>query len=263
MRRTIALVATAVTVMASATPALAQESASITLIHGIPDTRVDVYVDGGEVFGDFAFGETQDLSALAGQTLVGLEVRLAGTDTTAIGPTDLELPASGSYTAIAHLDGSGAPTLSVFANDTSTIAAGSGRLTVRHTAAAPAVDVKADGSVAFSNLANPDEISADLPAATYGVEVVPSGADEPVVIGPADISVAEGDSLIVYAVGSLENSTLTVLTQAIGGLGQAPGGVPTGNSPSDDGIPLLPIAAVMLLVAAAAAGAVALARRNS
>lgn len=263
MRRLIAVFAAALMALAIAVPAMAQASASITLIHGIPDTDVDVFVDGSEVFGDFSFGDTQDLSALAGETLTGLEVRLAGTDTVAIGPVDLTLPSSGNFTAIAHLDASGTPILTVFENDTSTIAAGNGRLTVRHTAAAPAVDVKADGSVAFSNLSNPNEDAADLPAATYSVEVVPTGADDPVVIGPADIAVSEGDSLIVYAVGSLEDATLTVLTQSITGLGEAPGEVPTGNSPVDNGIPMSAVAGLLILVAAIGVGGAALARRRS
>ena len=84
----------------------------------------------------------QDLSAFAGQTLENLEVRLAGTDTVAIGPVaEFPVPASGSYTVVAHLDASGTPTLTPFENDTSEVADGNGRLTVRHTAAAPAVDV--------------------------------------------------------------------------------------------------------------------------
>jgi hypothetical protein len=141
------------------------------------------------------------------------------------------LPASGNYTVIAHLDEAGTPTLAVFENDTSQIAAGEGRLVVRHTAAAPAVDVKADGAVAFSNLSNPNEASADLPVGEISAEVVPTGADEPVVIGPAPLAIADGASLIVYAVGSLDGESLTVLTESITGLGSTPTAVNTGTSP--------------------------------
>ena len=98
--------------------------------------------------------------------LEGLEVRVAGTDTVAIDAGDVTLPDSGNVTIIAHLDATGAPTLAVFTNDTSTIDAGNGRLVVRHTAAAPEVDVKADGAVAFSSVANGEEGSADLPTGT-------------------------------------------------------------------------------------------------
>ena len=69
-------------------PAEAQSGARIHLIHGIPDTPVDVVAGGEVVFSDFRFQDTQDLSALAGQTLAGLQVRLAGTDTVAIDAED-------------------------------------------------------------------------------------------------------------------------------------------------------------------------------
>ncbi len=207
----------------------------IHLIHGIPGVPVDVDAGGAEVFADFEYGQTKDLSALAGQTLVGLQVLAAGTDTVAIDAGDVTLPASGNYTVIAHLTADGTPTLTVFENDTSAVAAGQGRLVVRHTAAAPAVDVRAGGAVAFAAVTNPNEGSADLPAGTVSADVVPAGATEPVVIGPADLAVNDGEALIVYAVGSLEDDTLGVLTETITGLGSNPTRVDTGNSPIDSG----------------------------
>ena len=258
MKRWSALFALLTLSVLVAAPATAQDSARIHLLHGIPGVDVDVVVDGDVVFSDFAFSEAQDLSALAGQTLVDLEVRVAGTTTVAIDAGDLALPASGNFTAIAHLDEAGTPTLAVFANDTSSIAAGEGRLTVRHTAEAPAVDVWANGAVAFSNLTNPNEVAADLAADTYTVEVTPTGASDPVVIGPADLAVNDGDSLIVYAVGSLGDGSLTVLTESVTGLGASPTGVPTGNSPVDGeggGLSILALG-LAALVAVSAGGAV-------
>jgi hypothetical protein len=263
MKKLVAVFAATLMALAIAAPAMAQSSARIHLIHGIPDTSVDVFVDGEAVFTGFNFGDTEDLSALAGATLVNLEVRLAGTDTVAIAAGDVDLPSSGNYSIIANFDASGTPTVTVFQNDTSTISAGSGRLQVRHTAAAPAVDVKADGAVAFSNLSNPNEAKADLAAATYSVEVVPTGADDPVVIGPADITVADGSSIIVYAVGSLEGGSLTVLTESITGLGAAPEEVPSGNSPIDGGFPMAAVAGMVVIAALAAAGGLTLARRSN
>jgi Domain of unknown function (DUF4397) len=217
-----------------AAPAGAQSGARIHLIHGIPDTPVDVVAGGEVVFSDFDFQDTQDLSALAGQTLTGLQVRLAGTDTVAIDAGDVALPASGNVSIVAHLDAAGNPALNVFTNDTSAIPPGQGRLVVRHTAAAPAVDVLANGAVAFANLTNPNESQADLPAGTISASVVPTGATEPVVIGPADLPVTEGSTLIVYAVGSLDAGTLTTITETIEGAGSAPSAVDTGNSPVSD-----------------------------
>ena len=219
----------------SVSPAGAQSGARIHLIHGIPNTAVDVEAGGSNVFTNFQFGQTQDLSALAGNTLAGLKVKLAGTSTVAIDAGNVALPSSGNYTIIAHLDAAGAPKLTVFQNDTSTIAAGKGRLVVRHTAKAPAVDILAGGSPVFTNLTNPNEVKADLAAGTVAASVVPAGATTPVVIGPANLNVQAGSSLIVYAVGALDGSTLQVLTESISGLGAAPTAVRTGNSPVESG----------------------------
>ncbi len=210
--------------------ASAQDSARIHLIHGIPGVDVDVEAGGENVFEGFSFGDTQDLSALAGATLEGLKVKAAGTDTVAIDAGDVALPASGNYTVIAHLGADGTPTIGVFENDVSTIAAGEGRLTVRHTAAAPAVDILANGDAAFSNVTNGNGGTVDLAVGTISASVVPTGETEPVVIGPADLTIAEGDHLLVYAVGSLEDESLTVLTETITGLHSAPEQVDTGNS---------------------------------
>ncbi|MEM9565578.1 MAG: DUF4397 domain-containing protein [Actinomycetota bacterium] len=234
-------------------PADAQDGARIHLIHGIPGVDVDVEAGGENVFEGFSFGDTQDLSGLAGATLEGLKVKAAGTDTVAIDAGDVELPASGNFTVIAHLGADGTPTLGVFENDVSTIDAGEGRLTVRHTAAAPEVDILANGEAAFSGVANGAGGTVDLPAGTISASVVPAGETEPVVIGPADLTIAEGSHLLVYAVGSLDDDTLTVLTESIDGLHSNPDRIDTGNSIPQDGSN----AALLLLVAgiAAAAGA--------
>jgi hypothetical protein len=242
--------------MFSISPAGAQDGARIHLIHGIPDVDVDVEVDGSDVIEGFAFQDTQDLSSFAGQTLAGLKVKVAGTDDVAIDAGDVALPASGNFTVIAHLDAEGNPTLGVFENDTSAISAGEGRLVVRHTAAAPAVDILADGQAAFTNVPNGAEGQVELPAGTISASVVPTGATEPVVIGPADLPITEGSSLIVYAVGSLDGDTLTVLTESIDGLGSTPTVVNTGTSPVSSGDRAGLLIAGLGVFAAAAAVAV-------
>jgi len=250
-----ALMILALASIAMASPASAQD-ARIHLLHGIPDTDVDVEAGGANVFEGFSFGDTQDLSGFAGATLEGVKVKLAGTDTVAIDAGDVALPSSGNYTIVAHLDASGTPAIAVFQNDTSSIAAGSGRLTVRHAAAAPAVDVLANGDVAFANVPNGAGGGADLPAGTISASVEPTGETARVVIGPADLPITEGASLIVYAVGSLDAGSLTVLTESISGLGSAPSVVNTGNSPveaAQTGLNFGLVAFVGLALAAAVA----------
>lgn len=252
----LALVLAALTLAPNAN---AQSDARIHLIHGIPDVDVDVAVDGANVFEGFAFGDVQDLSSFAGATLADVQVLVAGTDDVAIDVGDLALPASGNFTAIAHLDADGTPSVAVFENDTSSTAAGQGRLTVRHAAAAPEVDILANGDAAFTNVPNGAEGIADLPAGTIEASVVPAGATEPVVIGPAPLPITEGENLIVYAVGSLEGESLTVLTESIDGLATPPAEVNTGNSPITTETSSVLSVVLIALAAAAVLGGTAVA----
>jgi hypothetical protein len=256
----VAAVAIVATVAGGSASHAQAAGARIHLLHGIPATDVDVEAGGANVFTGFKYGETKDLSSLAGKTLVGLKVKAAGTATVAIDAGDVKLPATGNYTVVAHLNAEGKPALAVFENDTAKIAAGKGRLVVRHAAAAPAVDIKANGTTAFANVVNGKEGKADLAVGKISATVTPAGAAAPVVIGPADLPITEGESLIVYAVGSLEGKTLGVLTEKLTGLGSAPARVNTGNSPVNNGgqSPLLPIGIAALGVL----GIAALARSN-
>jgi hypothetical protein len=134
--------------------------------------------------------------------------------------------------------------LSPFVNDVSTVAAGEARLTVRHTAAAPAVDVRADGDVLVPDLTNPNEAVADVPAGTYSADVVLAGTDQ-VAIGPADLDLAEGTNTIVYAWGSAADENLDLAVQTIDGLHSAPGSIPGGEAglaPESEGVPAWAIA---------------------
>ena len=208
-----ALAATLVAVPAGTSGA--QESVDIMLLHGIPGITVDVAVDGAVVLPGFEPGDMQDLSSFAGQTLTNLEVRPAGTEDVAIGPVaEFAVPASGSWTVVAHLDAEGTPTITPFENDTSAAADGQGRLTVRHTAAAPAVDIVLGDARPVENLSNPSEASLDVPAGEIaGAQIAPTGGD-PIADVPT-VSVTAGQNLIVYAVGSLADETFTFYTQDV------------------------------------------------
>lgn len=218
-----------------AAPAMAEEhdgdTAVLSVLHGVPDLTVDVYLDGELALDDFAPGELAGpLEIPAGDAQIAITAADAADDSEPlIGPVDVTLEAGVDHTAVAHLDAAGDPTASAFVNDTSAVDSGEGRLTVRHVAAAPAVDIWANGEVAVAGLENPDEEVLDLPAGTVEAAVSVSGETDPV-IGPADVDVAEGANTIVYAWGSAENGDLALATQVIDGLHSAPDGVPAGNT---------------------------------
>ena len=234
MRKTLAAGAIAGLALAAGFAAPAQAisatTADLSVLHAIPDTPVDVYVNGALTLDDFQPGTLAGpLDLAAGSYDIAITAPDSADASAPILAATVELAANTSYTAVAHLSEAGAPTVTPFVNDTKTTAAGEGRLTVRHVAAAPAVDILAGGSPVVEDLVNPKEATLDLPVGTVSAAVALAGTTDPV-IGPADVTVAEGSNTIVYAWGSLEKGNLALATQTIGGLHSSPSGVPAGEA---------------------------------
>jgi hypothetical protein len=171
------------------------------------------------------------------------------------------VPGGANVSVVAHLNAGGDPVLTPFVNDVSAVDAGKARLVVRHTAAAPAVDILAGGEPVFEGLTNPNEAKADVTAGTVSAAVALAGTTEPV-IGPADLNLAEGTSTIVYAYGSAEDANLALAVQTIDGLHSAPSGVPSGTADVPADPAPLALAGVALLATLAAAGFGLRARRE-
>jgi hypothetical protein len=241
----------------------ADDVAKLSVLHGVPGLTVDVYVNDKLTLDDFKPGDLAGpLDLPAGTYKVAITASdAADASAPVIGPIDLPLEAGKNYTATANLDADGKPTATLFTNDISQLAAGEGRLTVRHVAAAPAVDVLANGAVAITALTNPNESVLTLPAGTISASVAATGTTDPV-IGPADVNVAEGTNTIVYAWGSLTDKNLALAVQTIGGLHSNPHSIPAGEAGlvathqanASTGLMVGGFAVLMGLVAAAVVG---------
>lgn len=202
----------------------ANGTATVTVVHGVPGLTVDVYVNGALTLPGFEPETITDPLELP----VGdydIVIVPAGGD-----PANPAIAGSATLTEglnaslVAHLTAAGEPTLSVFANDVAPIMDDVARLVVRHTAAAPAVDValyddedaEADDLVGvLENLTNPNEVQIEVPEDDdYAATIAPAGSDTPV-FGPVELDLEDEMSHIVYAVGSLADGTFTVLVQTI------------------------------------------------
>lgn len=231
-------IAVSVALATFAAPAAAQETSAslVTIVHGIPGATVDVYVDGELQLEDFE-----------PESIAGPLVLPAGTYDIAIYAADadpdiedpvidapgVEVPAGVDAAVVAHLGADGNPTASVFLNDTSEIADGEARLTLRHTAEAPEVDVFANGSIDLTTgtFVNGEEAVTDVPADTYDVTVTAPGDAENVLVELGGVTLEEATNTIVYAIGTYtgdESGTFTVVVDAITGLG------PDGSFTDDD-----------------------------
>ncbi|KJK41123.1 hypothetical protein UK15_04905 [Streptomyces variegatus] len=236
-------------------PALAgqQDTAEVSVFHGIPGMTVDVYANGDELIGDFKPGTVTDpLSLTAGTYDIQIFEAGQGPGGTAALEKKIEVPEGANATVAAHLSADGSPELTAFTNDVSRVDAGTSRLTVRHVAAAPAVDVRAGGQPVFTGLTNPKEATAEVDAGTVNTDVVLAGTDT-VAIGPADLKLGEGTGTVVYAWGSAEDKNLALATQTFSGTASSPRGVSAGGS----GAAVAPNSSDLGPAWAAGAGAVA------
>ncbi|MFJ9718732.1 DUF4397 domain-containing protein [Streptomyces sp. NPDC101213] len=256
-----ALAVGAAVTLSAAAPALAQpqapsDQATVSVLHGVPGLTVDVYAGDKELIPDFKPGTLTDPMELdAGSYDIKLFKDGEGPDGTPAVEKTVEVPAGANATLVAHLTADGEPALDAFVNDTSKVPAGQARLTVRHVAAAPAVDVRADGTPVFKGLENPKEAKGEVPAGTVSADVVLAGTGT-VAIGPAELNLAEGSNTVVYAWGSAQDKNLALKTQTLTGMHSAPSGVPAGGSGQaaahNEGLPLgaLSLGAVSALAAA-------------
>ncbi|SDJ44917.1 DUF4397 domain-containing protein [Streptomyces indicus] len=213
-----------------AAPQAEGDTATVSVFHGVPGLTVDVYANGDKLLSDFEPGTLTDPQQLPAGSY-DLEVFKAGEgpDGEPALQKKVDVPAGADATVVAHLSADGKPQLNAFVNDMSKVPAGKSRLTVRHVAAAPAVDVRAAGKPVFEGLENPKEASGEVAAGTVSADVVLAGTDT-VAIGPADLNLKEGTSNVVYAWGSAEDKNLALKVQSFSGMHSAPGGVDAGES---------------------------------
>lgn len=219
-----------VTAPALADSDAAQNTSMVSVFHGIPGMTVDVYANGDELLSDFKPGTVTEPQSLdAGTYDIQIFEAGQGPDGTPALEKEVKVPEGATATVAAHLSADGEPRLTAFTDDVSQVDAGQARLTVRHVAAAPAVDVRAGGQPVFTGLTNPGEDTAAVDAGTVNADVVLAGTDT-VAIGPADLDLKEGTSNVVYAWGSAEDKNLALATQTYSGMESMPNAVDAGGN---------------------------------
>jgi hypothetical protein len=250
-RGLVAAAATALGLAGAAVPAHAQQeqqedASEVYVVHGIPEQEVDVYVDDELTVESLAPEDVAGPLELPGGTYtVALTQPGQAVDEDPIVTSDVEVPSGENVSLTAHLSEEGEPTLTGFVNEVQDLPPDQARLTVRHVAAAPAVNVLVNGEEAITDLTNPNEQTQELPAETVSVEVVlangqggqqdEGNAQDPV-IGPTDLNLSQGALTIAYAIGSADEDTLTLVVQTIEQPdaeqpGQTPTPAPTPETP--------------------------------
>ncbi|GAA3971290.1 DUF4397 domain-containing protein [Actinomadura viridis] len=195
----------------------ALQTATVTVLHGVPGVTVDVYANGEKVLSNVGPGVLSAPLRLPGG---GYDIKIfkAGENPggTPLARKTVTLSAGSNDTIAAHLSRTGSPMITAFVNDTSAVPSGQARVTLRHIAAAPAVDVRADGRTVATNLSNPGQAEVQLPAGTVSAEILRAGTGD-VVLGVPRVPIAAGTNVILYAWGSADQHNLALAVQTIVG----------------------------------------------
>jgi hypothetical protein len=232
----VALIGAMVGTWAIATsPAHAQEGTDglIRVVHGLRGLVADVYLDGTLVLPTFQPERSTDpLPVPAGDHLIDIRGAGAGISSTPLLTQRVTVPAGFRGSLVAHLDASGKPTLSVFADDVTLVPAGRSRLVVRHAAATAGVDVLVDGQITFSNVAPAREASELVPAGRHEIEVdaLTTGA---VLAPPQSVEYPAGTAIFMYLIGSEADRTLGWAAVQVGNLQMAPERIDTGDGSTE------------------------------
>ena len=254
----------------SAAAASVADHATVYLIQGGDDTTMTLGLDGKQV-----------RAQAAAKAIVG-PLRLSpGSHTVTGAPgsgapvaATIQVEAGSSTDVVLHrqVDPTRPPVFTTYPTDLTPVTAGSGRLTVAHTAAVGPADIRVNGKVLFSNVANGEELTLTVPGGTYPVDIVPTAATSPVVLGPVDLPVAKGALTRVFAIGVAATGSMDAVVQvlpvATRGSGSAVSSVEAGDGGQAQELiaahrtsPPQPSLSLALWLALAAAGLVAASRR--
>ena len=240
------------------TPTAAPDATYVVI--GVPASAVDISLDGRLVQSRAPAKKVVTLDNLsAGRHTVEFS---SGDDWTVSSTFE---SGNGSQDVVLHWPAGAAdePVVTTFVNDLDPVASGEGRLTVAHTAVVPPADILASGKVLFSNIANGEFVTAEVPSSTYSVEVVPTGGGDPL-LGPVDLPVQAGVLTRVFAIGAPRDGSMDAVVQVIpvGNAGATPGSVDTGSAglvdpdrpPASGADPALVVVAVAALALVVVAG---------
>lgn len=217
------LVSTLVLALALSFVASAAEAARVFIIHGIPGVNVDVYatlagapIPATPTIPNFQPKQIADVTA--GPASVDIRIFAAGanpqTATPVIAVLGAAVPGPGEISILAHLDNAGAPTATIYTNDNSAPLPGAARVSVRHAAQAPAVQLAA-GGVPKLAVANPYFGDLEVPAGVaipLQLQVPFTGA---AVTPSVPLAFNAGMRYFVYAIGSLTGGTFDFIVQAV------------------------------------------------
>ncbi len=106
----------------------------------------------------------------------------------------------------------GKDVVNVYRTPRAPIGPGKARVLVAHTATVAPADVRVDGTKIFTNIANGEYASADVPAGDHRVELLATGRTTDPLLGPLTVNLAPRTVTMIYAVGRPSNGSMRVIS---------------------------------------------------
>ncbi len=147
--------------------------------------------------------------------------------------------------------------ISLFDNDMSKIAAGRARLELRDVAEVQTFDMRLDETAVFTNVTPGADTTITRAPGSFSLDAVATGQSSSL-IGATSLVLREGQTTVVYVVGSSAAHTLDFMVQDVTNLATSPADVATGSgglAARSGGVPAWVIA-TMICAALGVAGSV-------
>jgi hypothetical protein len=169
-------------------------------------TVVDIFDGKRRIFNNVKVGQLRSVRLAQGRYDLAIyqDGSSPGNGVPLLRRNGVDLVRNSNITVAIHPDTDGAVTSSSFTNAGMKNPAGLGRLTVRHIAQAPQVDVRISEATAFAALTNQGEASNQLPVGTQLLDVTQAGTPD-VLITPRMIPVNRPLNTIIYIWGSQDD----------------------------------------------------------
>lgn len=191
----------------------APASGEVQIIQAAPGVAVSVSIDGKQVRSRVGVGKVIGPYNL---TPGKHEVRFVGPAGKTVMRTAVRVRTGTNSDVVLHRPASpmGKEIVNVYSTPRAAIGPGKARVLVAHTATVAPADVRVDGTKIFTNIANGEFATADVPAGKHRVELLPTGKDTYPILGPIDVTLKPQTVTMVYAVGTPKNGSMRVIAHS-------------------------------------------------
>lgn len=188
--------------------------AEASIIQGLPQTSVDVYLNGTLVAQNLRFrGVIGPVPLAPGAYHIAIRLHDAKPHSKPLLQGRAVLVAGANVTVVTELTPTGTDALHLYRNPTAAIGKGRAVLAVRNDAEDAGFTVYAGGLRIFNQVENPHSRAISLPAQWTKVRFTDVGSTT-TALGPVPLHLAPQTVTVVYAIGDPATSTLTDVVQS-------------------------------------------------